>query len=62
MSESESVMLPEVDSAPQVWVEEHPEPTEEEIALGNQLGETINTEDDDDVTGAVAESDVEPPR
>jgi len=40
--------LEAIDDAPETVVDEHPEPTEEEIAEGNRLGEQIDVSDDDD--------------
>lgn len=50
--------LPQVDEPPKSgeFADEHPSPTDEEIAVGNQLGEDIDVENDDDNGG------VEPPR
>jgi len=46
----EPTLLPEVDTPPKsgTWAEEHPRPTLEEIAEGNQLGRVIDVDDDDD--------------
>jgi hypothetical protein len=40
--------LPAIDSDPQGWVDEHPEPTEEEVRQGNLLGARIDAGDDED--------------
>ena len=48
----EPELLPAVDTPPDVWADEHPEPTAEEIDEGNRLGELIDV-DDDDATGGV---------
>lgn len=36
------------DEEPDEWVEEHPEPTDREVALGNALGQDIDIDDDED--------------
>lgn len=43
--------LSAIDSDPDEWVDEHPKATDEEIAEGNRLGETIAWDDDDDAGG-----------
>ena len=44
----EPEVLPAVDSDPDEWHDEHPDATEEEIVVGNRLGETIDVDDDED--------------
>ena len=58
----DTVTLPELDDPPDVWVEEHPTLTDEEIHAGNALGETIDVEDDEDVAGVVPLETVETAR
>lgn len=43
--------LPVLDDEPDVWADEHPEATPEEIEKGNELGATIDVDDDDDNGG-----------
>lgn len=41
--------LPEIDSPPERWVDaEDFEITDEELELGNRLGQTIDVDDDED--------------
>lgn len=48
---SDSEHLPVVDTPPDVWTDEHPEPTAGEVAEGKRLGEVIDVDDDDDQGG-----------
>ena len=41
-------LLPAIDDEPEVWIDEHPQATDEEIAEGNRLGESISVLDDED--------------
>lgn len=53
----EIIELPAIDEDPDVWAEtEHPQATEEEVELGNLLGEEIQIDADDDDGGDIIES------
>jgi hypothetical protein len=44
----EPLLLPEIDSEPDEWADEHPKPTDEEVRQGNLLGACIDAGDDED--------------
>lgn len=47
---AEAGVLPQ-DVEPDVWAEDHPEPTDREIEMGNDLGKIIDIDDDEDNGG-----------
>ena len=55
-------VLPSLDEVPTAWADEHPQATDEEIDLGNALGEAIDIDDDNDWCGDAPPEMIRPPR